>query len=56
MTKVLVWGVFLIFIGVIIDFHDNFGKRCEEAGGLPTLTLTDLVCLHPSSIIELKGN
>ena len=54
MTKILVWGTFIFLVAISIDFQDRFAKECNEAGGFPTLTLTDLVCLHPSSIIELK--
>ena len=53
MTKILVWGTFILLVGISINYHDAFSKKCKETGGIPTLTVSDMVCLHPSSIIEV---
>ena len=54
MTKIAFWTCVLAFICTIADWHDRFSKKCEQAGGLPTLTVVHYVCLHPSATIDLK--
>jgi hypothetical protein len=54
MTKLLVWGTFIFLVGISVQYHDIFSKNCREAGGLPLLTVSNMVCLHPSSFIELR--
>jgi hypothetical protein len=54
MTKLLVWVTFIFMVGISISYHDNFSKRCNEAGGMAALTLSSAVCFHPSSILEVE--
>ena len=54
MTKLLVWGAFILLVGMSVHYNDVFSKNCSEAGGLSVLTLSSMVCLHPSSVIELR--
>ena len=54
MTKLLVWGAFILLVTISVHYNDVFSKNCSEAGGLSVLTLSSMVCLHPSSVIELR--
>lgn len=56
MTKLLVWGVFIFYVAIIVHYSDVFSKKCTEAGGMPFLTLSHMICLNPAAQIELpKG-
>ena len=54
MTKMAFWFFLITLFIILADWHDGFSKKCVEAGGYPTLTLTHYICLHPTSVIILK--